>query len=531
MNVTIKKPEEPNQASPGRSELKQRSAPTVERRLSLPEPIKYFISVLILVAGVGTAIGMSFLKEANTKIDSDALIPTVDTVPVSNFQGNLDLLASGTVVPYREIQVGAQVSGTIERKYPECEAGMFVNKGTPLIEIDPADYQLEIKTVNSEILQAERTIEETEQDIRGAIKNLEIAQTNLKIQKSEYQRKLKLKSSLSPAEMNSAKQILLESESQATTRQNTYDSLLARRESLKASLELNKTRLQRAELNLERATVVAPVDGVIVRESVEQGDFTAVGSPLFVIEDTSKCEIVCNLTPGELSWLRTYSSQANNKESHFGVYELPKVDIEVFERGNPQVVWSGVLERFDGIGRNMTTKSIPCRILVNKPVTQSDNKNHVLVRGMFVQCRAVLSTSAGLDLAAIPLVAIRPGDYVWVVRDDELKKIDVEVVDRTPFENQRVQDQLDKVVAVKLINGLNLGDAVITSPLPQPVEGGRVIPKEPVTSSVSEINPDTTARDSGSRKNSESSSDAGPGSPTASSKNDEIKNESERSQP
>ena len=444
--------------------------------LSLPEPIKYAISILLVLLGVGIIVGLSFLRESNARVKSDALIPLVDVTKVNTFQGNLDLVLSGTVVPFREIQVGAQVTGKIAKKYPDCEAGTFVQKGTPLIQIDPLDYELEIETVNSEIVQAEKTILETEQDIRGAAKSLELANREFQLQQNEYQRKLKLKKSLAPTEMDQAKRNLLNSESQVTTRQNTYNSLLAKKESLKASLALNQTRLERAKVNLKRATVVAPVDGVIVRESVEEGSFVAVSNALFVIEDTSKSEVICNLTPGELAWLRRYAGDDTNQSNELGgVYDVPRVGVEIFEQNEPRIVWSGVLERFDGIGRNQTTKSIPCRIVVADPVCDVEGDDRrVLVRGMFVKCRAILSASKSLDLASIPLVAIRPGDYVWVVRDEKLTRIDVEVIDRSPI------GSVDgtKMVAVKVANGLKLGDTVVTSPLPQPIEGGRVLLKD-----------------------------------------------------
>ena len=479
MNVTkrIRKPDDEATSQLDPEPAERPEMQNTHQNLSMPEIVKYAISALFLLMGVGIVIGLSMLRESNAKGDSDSLIPQVITHPVGNFQGNLDLLLSGTVVPFREIEERAQVSGKIVTKYTECEAGTFVKKGTPLIQIDPVDYELEIKTVQSEILQAQRTIQETEQDIRGAIKSLEIAKTELQLHQNEYNRRLRLKSSLSPTEMDQAKRNLLSGESQLTTRKNTYDSLLARKESLKASLELNQIRLERAELNLQRTTVVAPVDGVIVRESVEKGSFVAVSNPLFVIEDTSRSEVVCNLTPGELSWLKQHADDGGNAARHFdGVYDVPRVGVEVFEQNAPSVIWSGTLERFDGIGRNLTTKSIPCRIVVEDPVSSIDNEaSRVLVRGMFVKCRVALSAAQGLELAEIPLIAIRPGDYVWVVRNKELTRINVDVVDRTPITGKRKH----KMVAVELANGLQLGDAIVISPLPQPVEGGRVELKVP----------------------------------------------------
>ena len=452
------------------------------KSLSLPEPAKYAISAMVVLAGVGLVLLFSLLRESNARVESDALIPLVDTVDVALFEGQLDLVVSGTVVPYREIKIGAEVSGRILKKYPECESGNFVTRGTKLLEIDPQDYHLEIKTMNGEILLAKRTLEETDEEIRGASRSLEIAQTDHKLQKKEYQRTQQLKSSLSSTEIDQSKRSLLNTESQLTGRQNTFDMLNARKERLKATLELAKNRLEKAELNLTRTIITAPVDGVIVRESVEQSDFVNVSDELLIFEDTSRAEVVCNLTPGELAWLRQHAPSAavadQTQTYSSNVYQLPRVQVQIYDQADPEIKWSGVLERFDGIGRNEMTKSIPCRIVIQEPVVNQNGARRVLVRGMFVKCQAIVGGGISeIKLAALPADALQPDDYVWVVRDGKLKRLDVNVIDRTPV----ADDAGEKIVVVALGNeGLKPQDKVVITPPPQPTDDGRVLLREPV---------------------------------------------------
>ena len=458
------------------------------KKLSLPESVKYTISVLVLLVGAAVLFFMYNLREATNEKESDALIPLVNTATVDEFQGDLDLLVSGTVVPFREITVAAQVSGRVKKKYPACEAGNFVTKGTKLLEIDPQDYELEIRTVESELRQADRTMEETEEEIRGAIKNLEIAKTDYALQKREFSRYERIKGAVAATEYDRAKRDLLNSESQRTQRQNTYDMLLARKERLKASKEMIQNRMEKAEISKARTVITAEVDGVIVRESVEPGDFVTVARELLVFEGTSRAEVLCNLTPGELSWIRKYSSAPTPTEKveaespvvarNNGVYQLPRVAVKIFDQAEPGIQWEGVLERFDGIGRDERTKSIPCRILVENPVVDSRSGERALVRGMYVKCRMVVpSESAGEDLAGLPAVAVRPGDYVWIVRDEKLNRFDLEVIDRTPVRESLSNEPL--VVVSLAESEMRIGDQVIISPLPQPTVGGRVQLKEP----------------------------------------------------
>ena len=57
----------------------------------------------------------------------------------------LFLTVDGTVVPFEEANVAAEVSGRIISKSEKCEAGGFVKQGDILMKIDPEDYQLEVQ--------------------------------------------------------------------------------------------------------------------------------------------------------------------------------------------------------------------------------------------------------------------------------------------------------------------------------------------------------------------------------------------------
>ena len=140
------------------------------------------------------------------------------------------------------------------------------------------------------------------------------------------------------------------------------------------------------------------------------------------------------------------------------------------------MVWKGTLERFDGIGRNNVSRTIPTLISVAEPVIQTDNNNiHALVRGMFVKCQINVQVSADdadRQFLAFPAVALRPGNFVWTVTDNKLTKVPVEIIDRTEI---RIGDQLQKIIVVRATDSsLQPGQEVVVSPIPQAVEGLKV---------------------------------------------------------
>ena len=108
-------------------------------------------------------------------------------------------------------------------------------------------------------------------------------------------------------------------------------------------MELTGQRLKRAELEFRRTKILAPADGVIVTEMVQQDAFVRQGEMVLQFENTEVSEVRCNLTTTDLDWIRLNSK---DKEKARSIYQLPKTAVEIYDAAEPDVVWSGVLERF-----------------------------------------------------------------------------------------------------------------------------------------------------------------------------------------
>lgn len=452
---------------------------STKRPSAWAEVFKYVVSAIILAAGIAAMSLLSLMAEKPENVAPDALIPLVKTIDAMPYTGRLDTEVSGTVVPFREIRLAAQVAGRIVKKYEACEAGHFVTKGTKLLEIDRTDYELDLKSTQADIEQAQKSIDEVEQDILGAQRNLTIAENDYKLQKEDYDRILAVKGSISQSEVNTAERGLLAAESQIVQNKNSIASLKARKAKLQASLEVTKTQLAKINLNLERTTIMAPADGVIVKEMTEQDNIVRVGDELLTFEDVSHAEILCNLSTTDINWIRENSSGELGElevKGFANVYRLPRSTVTIFDNTEPSIRWQGVLERFDGIGRDEVTKTFPCRIVVRNPVIESEEGPRALVRGMYVKCQIEVFASAGSDdreFITFPTMGLRPGNYVWVVRDNKLKRIEVDVVDHTEGIDK---NELEKpfVIVRKHSTGIQNGDQIVISPLAQPIDGGIV---------------------------------------------------------
>ena len=371
------------------------------RRLSSDhktEILKYLCSAIIIAAAVGVFIFLSSLAEKAETKESTALIPQVSTEAVTPYFGSLDLVIPGSVKAHREIKVAAEVIGKIVKKYPEFQAGNFVLAGTPLAEIDAEDYKADQKTLAADVQQAEKRIVENLRQIEGEQRNLEIARQDFEIQERDFKRTQRLASALSRSEVDQARRSLNAARTNLTSRENALGLLEATSVRLKAGLEMSRSQMEKSKLNLGRVSIVAPVDGVVVSEMVQENDFVSPGTPIAMFEDVSVAEVVCNLTTSELNWIRKNSkpdpNEALSSDPRVRAYQLPKTEVTIFESDDVEATWKGTLERFDGIGRDEMTKTIPCRIIVPNPITETEYGPRALVRNMYVKCRVEVETSS-----------------------------------------------------------------------------------------------------------------------------------------
>jgi len=446
-----------------------------KRSKSLPAAVRYGFSMSILGGAVAACYGLILLAKPTESQQPTALVPKVVLQEVDLYAGTIDLMISGTVVPHREINVAAEVGGRVSKKFPDCLAGNFVTKGTPLIQIDPESYLLELNTIKAELVQADKRVEEIDRQIAGEQRNLELAEKDYAIQSREYQRSKRLGRAISPSELDQARRNVNAAQTQVTARKNSIDSLQASRDTQLAAKQLTQQRLKRAELDLRRTKIVAPANGVIVTESVQQDAFVRQGEMVLQFENTEVAEVRCNLTTTDLDWIRMNSKDQEKSRS---IYQLPKTAVEIFDAAEPDVVWSGVLERFSGIGRDPVTKTTPCRIIVPNPVVQAKTGPRALMRGMFVKCRIEVQASAGdvsNDLISFSERALQPNGDVWFVREKKLLKSSVEVVDRLEWDNEDTGKREVAIVARVKRGELTPGDAVVVSPLGQPTIGTEVI--------------------------------------------------------
>ena len=188
--------------------------------------------------------------------------------------------ATGEVAAGQLVNVGAQVSGQIERL--AVSLGDAVKKGDLIAEIDSTTQKNDL-----EINKAKLNTYEAQ------LVSREIA---LKVAESQYEREKKLKT------RNAASDESLENA------ENTYASARAAVEEMKSLIIQTKISVSTSETNLGYTRISAPFDGTVVSVPVEEGQTVNANqtTPTIVqVADLRQMEIKMQISEGDVTKVKT----------------------------------------------------------------------------------------------------------------------------------------------------------------------------------------------------------------------------------
>lgn len=435
-------------------------------------PVTRTIASLVLVGvGVGGFVLMG-TPEVSKKPPTKKTPPIVQTVVAADHKDGIQFEVDGVVVPYRQIEIAAQVSGRVDFKADQCRIGRAVKQGDLLVRIEQKDYELEVKQLSEELAQADAMIKELEAEIVTAENQIASAEKQLEIDIRQLKRTSDLlaRKAASEAELDSARRAELNSRNALQTLQDQKNLLNRRRVRLESEKVLQQANLDKADLALERTEIKSPLDGVVVRENVEQDGYIQMGNTAISLQDTSQLDVACKLHMRQMHWLwQSKTDDAETDADLTAAYDFPDTPATViYQLGGNSWHWKGVVNRYDGAGIDDQTRMVPCRVYVKDPLSvttsQPDTaelamKPPTLMTGMFVKVR--IDVRPPIPLVRLPPESIQPGNTVWTVRDGKLKRKDVQIATSNP----------NTIIVHQQSDGLQAGDIVVVSPLATPIEG------------------------------------------------------------
>ena len=184
--------------------------------------------------------------------------------------------ATGNINAVTTVQVGSQVSGTIQQIYADFNSR--VKKGQVIAKIDPQIFE-------ASVVQA-----------RGSVANMTAALEKAKIVTTDTLRTLRRNQELikngyvAQADVDAA--------------ETAYDSAVSQQKSAEAQLDQARGALSIAETNLRYTTIVSPVEGTVISRNVDVGQTVAASfqtPTLFTIaQDLTKMQIDTNVDESDI---------------------------------------------------------------------------------------------------------------------------------------------------------------------------------------------------------------------------------------
>ena len=187
---------------------------------------------------------------------------TVETVTRRSLEAIVS--ASGTIVPQLTVDISANTMGQVTRL--AFNEGDRVQTGEFLLEIDPETLRVGVNRSEAALQASRSAYRQAEVAVESAQVNLDLAQDNLERQEELWELRLVSREAYEQAVNEVA---LRETELQAREVDVTTQAQRIRQE---------EANLESARYELTKVTITSPIDGVVTRRNIEEGETVVVGT-------------------------------------------------------------------------------------------------------------------------------------------------------------------------------------------------------------------------------------------------------------
>lgn len=352
--------------------------------------MRRFFARLIPVLILGGAVaGMWYLVRTRPRArprPQPELSAAVELIEVAPTSLPVRVRALGVMVAAREVTVIPEVSGRITERHRNLEPGGRVRAGEELVKIDPRDYEAAVD-------QAAAVLERARFDLaleegRRTVAEAEWSRLGAEVPSSEAGRALALRE----PHLRAARAALVAAES----------------------------ALERARLNLERTSVRAPFDAIVLEKGADVGQVVGSPSRIARLADVAVAWAQVALPIGDLDWIVPPGPEGEGGSTATVGLELG---------GGRRAVREGRVVRVLG---DVEPAGRLARVLIAVPDPMSTAEGSVPFP-LGVTVEADIIGREATNVVVLPREALREGDQVWLADErNRLEMRPVTVVRRLP---------------------------------------------------------------------------------------------------
>ncbi len=237
--------------------------------------------------------------------------PVVSTGVVSRGSILTTITASGTIEAVDTVQVGTQVSGSIQSLGADFNS--IVKKGQVLARLDPSIIQAEIERAKANLLGAEADVERLD---------VQLADADTKLNR---------------AKELAARQLIPASDLDAAllTRRTTEAQVKASA----AQVTQARAALSQSQVSLQKTVITSPIDGIVISRSVDVGQTVAAS-----LQAPTLFTIAADLSQMQLKASIDESDLGNVKQGQAVTFHVDAYPNDVFRGKVQQVRLNPVIE-------------------------------------------------------------------------------------------------------------------------------------------------------------------------------------------
>ena len=416
------------------------------------------VGVVLVLAAV-VAANLYYRRETGLNVQAEAL-RTRDLEAIVS--------ASGKVQPKRQVNVSANTTGRVTRV--GVEEGQHVKAGQFLLEIDPKQLEGVLQRGEASVAAAQSSLASARTSVEQGRANLELARQNLKRQQDLWKEGLTTRENLERAQND------------VTVRETDLRGREQDIETNEARIRQEQASLSTTRYNLNQIIMTAPMDGLVTRRSIEEGE-TAVlgtmnnaGSVLLTIADMSVIEAEVEVDETEIPTVTL------NQEAKVTIDAVPNRTFKghVTEIGNSPV-------------QTTTTQNTGQRQATTFKVVVTLDEQVPDIRPGFT-CTAEITTAKRKDVVSVPIQALTVREMLYndkgeMVRETSSRRrrgtnIETPVSASSEPPPGHTRKETEGVFAIRdgkaiflpvkvgiageqyfeVLTGLNAGDQVITGP-------------------------------------------------------------------
>lgn len=337
------------------------------------------VLVVALLALAGTGYYLWQQKNAG---------PAYKTSKIEKGSITASVSASGTLSPVVSVQVGSQISGQLKDVLVDFNSE--VKQGELIARIDPETYETRVRQAQADVDAARAQVMTQEANIAAQRATVAKAEVDLAEARRDLDRKQQLvdKGFISGAERDKAQATYNAAVEQVNTAKAQAAVAAANARNAAAVVKQREAALAQAQIDLKRTEIRAPVNGVVIKRSVERGQTVAASlqaPELFIIaENLTDMQVDASIDESEIGRIHI------GQKASFTVDAFPGRGFE------------GTVKQIRKAAQNVSN------VVTYTVVITAANPNKELLPGMTANVRIVTDTRHDILKVANAALRYRP---------------------------------------------------------------------------------------------------------------------------